>query len=77
MMVQNYNFSVKPQCKNQPFSIFFLKTADFCLYFVLLTFLFYAYFEVVPVCQNAPNPLQRPEAEPLGGTGLLRKTKTR
>ena len=30
-MVQNYNFFVKPQSKNQPFSIFFLKTADFYL----------------------------------------------
>ena len=29
MMVQNYNFPVNPQSKNQPFSIFFLKTADF------------------------------------------------
>ena len=29
-MVQNYNFFVKPQSKNQPFSKKTLKTADFC-----------------------------------------------
>jgi hypothetical protein len=29
MMAQIYYFSVKPQSKNQPFSRFFLKTAEF------------------------------------------------
>jgi len=29
MMVQNYNFFVKPQSKNQPFSKKISKTADF------------------------------------------------
>jgi hypothetical protein len=33
MMAQSYNFSVKPQSKNQPFSRFFLKTADFSIHY--------------------------------------------